>query len=98
LLIIYYYEFSGALAADNGLLAAVSAACGAKSFAAFTAGTLGKSRYETGSYAEVKGTSFMAGLAKEFENKTFGLFFEYGGGGYKINNSFAIKNRLGIFK
>jgi hypothetical protein len=86
---VAFVNQGGELAADNGLLAAVSAAGGAKGFAAFTAGTLGKSRYETGSYADVKGTSFMAGLAKEFANKTFGMFFEYGNGNYNTNNSFA---------
>ncbi|MDR1123628.1 MAG: autotransporter outer membrane beta-barrel domain-containing protein [Elusimicrobiota bacterium] len=79
----------GDLAAQDGIISAVSSAQDTKGYAAFTAGSLGKSKYETGSYAEVKGTSFMAGLAKELNDSTFGVFFEYGGGSYDTNNSFA---------
>jgi hypothetical protein len=79
----------GELAADGGIISAVKSAEGAKGFSAFTAGSLGKSKYETGSYAEVKGTSFMAGLAKEFNANTFAIFFEYGNGSYDTNNSFS---------
>jgi hypothetical protein len=81
---------SGELAAQEGIVSAVSAAEDKKEgYSAFTAGSLGKSKYETGSYVEVSGVSFLAGLAKEFNNYTLGAFLEYGSGSYDTNNSFS---------
>jgi hypothetical protein len=78
------------LAAQGGIISAVDSAENQEGFAAFTAGATGKSKYETGSYADVKGTSFMAGLSKDFKNSVLGLFLEYGSGNYDTNNSFGV--------
>jgi hypothetical protein len=79
----------GELAAQDGIIAAVYSAEDKNGFSAFTAGSLGKSKYETGSYAEVSGFSFLAGLAKELNSYTLGAFLEYGTGSYDTNNSFG---------
>ncbi|MDR0646436.1 MAG: hypothetical protein LBG46_05715 [Elusimicrobiota bacterium] len=78
------------LAAQDGVISAVGSAENSQGFAAFSAGAMGKSKYETGSYADVKGVSFMAGLAKAFDNSTLGLFLEYGNGNYNTENTFGV--------
>jgi outer membrane autotransporter protein len=79
--------------ANKGLAAAaqaVKAGLGRGTFAAISGG---KSRYKTGSHADVDGYSLMAGLswgkALSAGRVTLGGFFEYGNGNYDTYNSFA---------
>ncbi|MDL2271614.1 autotransporter domain-containing protein [Desulfovibrio sp. OttesenSCG-928-I05] len=78
------------LTAGQGMIAARNAGNGLQAFAA---GSVGESRYETGSHVDVQGMSFMAGLAwnapTAFGNLTLGAFFEAGDGTYDTHNSFS---------
>lgn len=79
------------LLSDRTLLTAVSDGHMAGGTSVFYSATSGKSRYESGSYADVKGVSMLGGVAKDYifdENiLTAGLFIEYGTGNYNTNNS-----------
>ncbi|WP_144412059.1 beta strand repeat-containing protein [Endomicrobium proavitum] len=61
-------------------------------FAPFIAISGGKSRYKTGSHADISGVTLAAGLAKGFEIKnasiTAGAFIEHGNGKYESLNAF----------
>ncbi|MCA6071667.1 MAG: hypothetical protein LE168_04800 [Endomicrobium sp.] len=87
------------LIADKGISAAVTSlgsASNASGIAPFIAAVGGKSKYDTGSHADVSGATLAAGLAKEFELKnhkiTAGAFIERGEGKYKSLNTIAFGN------
>jgi uncharacterized protein YhjY with autotransporter beta-barrel domain len=83
------------LIAFEGSPAAVRSAdaAGAYSAAGFGAASGGVVRHNTGSYAETRGFSIMAGLAKGIDmtsgRLTLGVFAELGSGSYDTYNSFA---------
>lgn len=64
--------------ADEGLNAAVRAAQGASGFTAFGAIHGGKSRYETGSHVDLRGTSLAAGAAGRVGSALIAGFVEAG--------------------
>lgn len=64
--------------ADEGLNAAVRAAQGASGFTAFGAIHGGKSRYETGSHVDLRGTSLAAGAAGRVGSALIAGFVEVG--------------------
>ncbi|SCM83061.1 putative Outer membrane autotransporter barrel domain protein [uncultured Sporomusa sp.] len=81
------------LAAGSGITDAAQQAKAAGGQSTFGAVSYGSSRHNTGSHADVDGTSLLAGWASRHEGKngllTRGVFLEGGWGSYDTYNSFA---------
>ncbi|MDR2489486.1 MAG: S8 family serine peptidase [Desulfovibrio sp.] len=81
------------LAVPHAGIAARTAARDGWGLASFAAVMTGKSRYATGSHADMRSFSFLAGVAAGFDAEpgflTGGAFFEYGNGSYSTHNAFA---------
>lgn len=91
---VAFVNQGGDLAAGAGMADALAKAQGANGgMVSFGGVTGGSSRYETGSHADVNGTSLMAGLVSKRDiakgSLVKGFFMEGGWGNYDTYNSFA---------